>query len=100
VDLLQKPQPFLVAVSLHTRTDHSAVQSIEGGKQSRCSMAFVVVRHRSATSLLQGQTRLGPVQGLDLRLLVHTQDQGVFGGIDIKPDHVTPTTWAKLRMLQ
>ena len=33
-------------------------------------MPFVIVHHGRPPALLQGQARLGPIEGLDLRLLV------------------------------
>src|SRR6202171_4962763 len=39
-------------------------------------------------ALLQGQARLGAVQGLDLGLLIDTEDHGVGGRIDIQADDV------------
>jgi hypothetical protein len=41
-----------------------------------------------ARPFFRGQARLGAVQGLDLRLLIDTEDHGVGGRIDIQADDV------------
>jgi len=38
--------------------------------------------------LLHGQPRLGALQGLDLALFIHAQDDGLVGGIEVEPDDV------------
>jgi hypothetical protein len=61
------------------RPDDGAVEPIEGGKQRRCAMAFVVVGHRPGAALLHRQTGLGAVERLDLALLINREDDGVGG---------------------
>src|SRR5215472_2971767 len=68
--------------------DHRAVGHIQRRKQRGCPMALVIVSHRSAAALLQRQTRLGAVQGLDLTLLVDTHHDRVLGWIQIEPHDV------------
>ncbi len=51
-------------------------------------MAFVIVRHRATTALLQRKARLGAVEGLDLTFLVDAQDQGLVRGIEIEPHDI------------
>jgi len=46
------------------------------------------MRHGSSPALLQGQSGLGAVQGLDLGLLVNTENDGVGGRIDIEADDI------------
>jgi hypothetical protein len=41
----QEPEPFLMAMSLHTLANHFAGGDIECCEQRRCPMAFVVVRY-------------------------------------------------------
>ena len=85
---LQEAEEFLVTVALHTAPDHGAVEHVEGGKQGGGTVAFVVVGHGAGPPLLQGQAGLSAIEGLDLRLLIDREDDGVGGGIDIEPDHV------------
>jgi hypothetical protein len=51
-------------------------------------MSLVVVGHGPGPALLQGKTWLGAIQGLDLRLLIDAEDDGVSWRIDIKADDV------------
>jgi len=75
-------------MSRHAIPNHFAVEHTQGRKQRSCAIAFVVVRHRSAPALLQWQSRLSPVESLDLTLFVHTQYQRLVGRIQIKPNNV------------
>ncbi len=70
LDGIEKADELLMPVPLHAATDDLAFQHVEGGKQRRRPMPLVVVGHRLAAALLDRQTRLGAVKGLNLRLLV------------------------------
>jgi hypothetical protein len=69
-DAAQEPEPFLMAMSLHTLADHSAGGDIECCEQRRCPVAFVVVRHSAASAFLDRQAGLRTVQRLDLAFFV------------------------------
>ena len=58
-------------------------------EEGRGTVTFVVMRHRSSTPFLQGQARLGAVQGLDLALLVESKDHGPLRGVDVEAHHIT-----------
>ena len=47
-------------------------------------MAFVVMRHRSASAALDGEPGRGPVERLDLTFLVDAQHQGFVWRIQIE----------------
>ena len=51
-------------------------------------MAFVVVRHRAATALLDRQARLRAVQSLYLALLIGTQHERSLRGVEIQPHDI------------
>ena len=51
-------------------------------------MALVVVSHGSAASFLHGQPWLGPLQGLNLALLVHAKDDGLVRRVEVQPHDV------------
>src|SRR5947208_12197363 len=51
-------------------------------------MAHVIVSVGAAPSLLQRQTWLSAIQGLNLALFINTQDQAFFWRIQIKPNHI------------
>jgi hypothetical protein len=70
LDASQEPEPFLMAMSLHTLADHSAGGDIECCEQRRCPVAFVVVRHSAASAFLDRQAGLRTVQRLDLAFFV------------------------------
>jgi hypothetical protein len=44
--------------------------------------------HGAGSSLFHRQPRLGPIEGLDLALLVDREDDGMIRGIDIEPNNV------------
>jgi hypothetical protein len=73
----KKMQKFLVLVALHGLPDDGAVKHVQGGKQSRCAVADIVMRHRPGAALFHRQARLGAVERLDLRFLVDGEHQAV-----------------------
>src|SRR3989304_3306405 len=88
IDLLEETDELLMPMARQAVPDHLAIEHAQGGKQGGRAVAFVVVRHGSATAFLQRKARLGAVQGLDLALLVDAQNQGLVGGIQIEPDDI------------
>ncbi len=84
----QKFQELLVTMTRITRPNHCSIQHVQGGKKARRSVAFVIVGHRPASAFFHRQSGLGPVQGLDLRLLVDAQNQGFIRGIQVETDHI------------
>jgi hypothetical protein len=63
VDEPQEAQPFLVPMLAHTGSDHLPVQGVEGRKQRRRAISFVVVRHRLAPTFFQRQARMKKPSG-------------------------------------
>lgn len=57
---------------------------MEGGKERGGAVPFIVMGHRPAPPLLQGESRLGPLQGLDLTFLIHAEDDGMLGRVEIQ----------------
>ena len=51
-------------------------------------MALVVMGHGPAAPFLHGQAGLGALESLDLALLIHAQDHGFVGRIEVQPHHV------------
>src|SRR6266568_5051317 len=66
VDLLQKPNPLLISMAGHAFADDASFEHIQSSEQRRCPVTLVVVCHRSASSLLDRETRLSAVQCLNL----------------------------------
>src|SRR6267142_5599402 len=75
VDLVEEADELLMAMAAHALADDLALQDVERGKQRRRAVALVVMGHRPAPTALHRQPRLGPVERLDLRLLVDRQHQ-------------------------
>ena len=75
-------------MALHTSANDLAFEHVESSEQRRCAVALVVVGHRAGSALLHRQAGLGAVEGLDLRLFVDREDDGMGGRIDIKPDNI------------
>jgi hypothetical protein len=87
-DGVQEPDELLVPVALHAAADDLALQHVKGGEQGGCAMALVIVGHGSRASLLHGKAWLGSIQGLNLRLLIDAEDDGVCWRIDIEAHDV------------
>ena len=66
----QEFQPLLMAVPGLTLPNDFAVQHIQSGKEGGRSMSNIVVSVGAAPPLLERQSRLGPVQGLNLALFI------------------------------
>ena len=88
VDLLQELQELLVAVPAVQLADRGAVGDVEGGEQAGDAVAGVVVGAPLGHPRHHRQHRLGPVQGLGLRLLVHAEDHGLLRRVVVEADDV------------
>lgn len=84
VDLIKKTDKLLMPVARHAVADHLAVKHAQCRKQGGRAMAFVVMRHGSASAALEGSPGLGPVECLDLTFLVDAQHQGFVWRIQIE----------------
>lgn len=88
VDLPQKLPEFDVAMPRITRTNDIPLQHIQRRKQAGSAVAFVIVRHRPAATFLHGQAGLRPVKRLYLRLLIHTQNNGLVWWVQVYSHHI------------
>jgi hypothetical protein len=88
LDAVEEADELLVAVPLHALADHGAVENIQRREQGCGAVADIVVRHGPGAALLHRQAGLGPVEGLDLGLLVDRQHHGMRRRVEIEPDHV------------
>src|SRR5881409_1614167 len=88
IDLAQELAELDVAMPGIAGAEDRPLERVQGGKQRRCAVALVVMRHRLTTPLLERQTGLRTVQRLDLRLLVDTQDHGFVRRIEVDSDHI------------
>lgn len=71
-----------------TGAEDLACKHIEGRKEGGGPLSFVVMCQRVASPRPHREPRLGSIQGLDLTLLVRTEDQGYIGRIRIEPHHI------------
>lgn len=55
VDLLQKLQPLLVAMSVHAAADDFSIQRVKCGEQYNHAVALIVVGHRAAVFPFRGK---------------------------------------------
>ena len=75
-------------MAAHAFADDLARGDIERRKQSRGSVALVVVGHRAGAALLQRKSGLGAIERLDLAFLVDRQHQRLVRRVEVKPDNV------------
>ena len=76
------------AVAAVDRADHRAGGHVEGGEQGGDAVADVVVGAPLGHARHHRQDRCTAVQRLDLRLLVHRENQRLLRRIQIQPDNV------------
>jgi len=81
-------EPLLVPVFVHALANDFPRGGVERGEQRSGAIALVVMGHGLAASFLERKSGLGPVEGLDLALLVTTENHGMFGWGEIESDNV------------
>jgi len=79
----EEPEIFLMAMAMLAASEDGAGGDIEGGEERRGAMADIVVGKPFDIAKPHRQHRLSAVQGLDLALLVHAQDHGFIGRIEV-----------------
>ena len=88
IDLFQKANELLVPMTRQALSDHVPIQQTERGEQRGRAVPFIVVRHRAAPPLLQGQPGLCAIQRLDLGFFIHAEHQRAIRRIQIQADDV------------
>ena len=88
IDAPQECQKLLRPVAGHAVADDHAGLHIERGEERGRAVALVIMRHRGGAALLQRQSRLGPVERLDLRLFIDAEHDGAVRWVEIKPDDI------------
>ena len=84
VDATQQAQELFGTVTRHAFPDNQARFDVQRGKERGGAMAFVIMGHRGRPPLLERQTRLGPVERLDLGLLINAKHDGTVRRIEIE----------------
>jgi len=67
-----------------TAGDRRAAEGVVCGKRRGGAMALIDMRHGCGAALVQRQSRLGAIDGLDLAFLVAAQHQGMFRRIQLQ----------------
>ena len=86
--LLEERQEGVAVAARPALTDDLTGPDVQRGKQVRRAMSHVVMRALLGRVERDRQQRLGPVQRLDLRLLVHTQHDRPGRRVEVQPDNV------------
>jgi hypothetical protein len=88
LDGVEEAHELLVPVPLHAAADHGTFEHIERGEQCGRAVADIIMRERAGLARLEQQSRLGTVDGLDLRFFVNRQDDRVLGRGHVQTDDV------------
>jgi len=88
IDPAEEGQEVPGAVAEHAVAGDQARLDVQRGEQRGGAMALVIVGHGGRASLLEGQPRLGPIQCLDLGLLVDAEHHGPIRRVEVEPDDV------------
>src|SRR3984893_7956994 len=88
VHRVEKSDELLMPMLVHATPDHDSVEDVQGGKERGRAVAFVTMGHGSALARLQRQARLGPIESLNLALLVDGDDHGVSWRVHVETDDV------------
>src|SRR5258708_11087569 len=88
-DAVHEAEELDTAAPLGMRRDNLSGGDFERCEQGRGAMPLVVVALAGQSApVRQLQITLRPLQGLDRRLFVDTENKGLGGRIDIKADHI------------
>lgn len=88
LDSVEETDELLMPVSLHASAEHGAIENVERSEQCGRAMPHIVMSHRPGFPMFELQARLGPIQVLDLGLLVVRQGKGMSGRRDVEDDDV------------
>ena len=72
INQAQKGQEFIVAMTLTAFSDDTSGGQVQGGKQGRGAMSYIIVRVAFRVGESRRESRLRTVQGLNLAFLVYT----------------------------
>ena len=89
LDVAEKGEKLLMPVASLALREHFAGLNVQRGEERRGAMARVVVGDALHVAQAERQIGLGPLQRLNLALLVDAEHQGVVGGIEIGSHDVT-----------
>lgn len=85
---VEKANPFLVTMLLHTGADDFSTERVHRRKQRGRAISLVIMSHSLAAALLERKPWLSSVQSLDLTFLIAGEYQRVLRRVEIKADNV------------
>ena len=88
VDTAQKAEELLMAMPWLALGDHCTGGHIEIYEQGGGAVTDVVMVHALHVAQAHRQQRLGAIQSLDLRFLIHAEHGSVLGRIELEADDV------------
>ena len=87
--VLQELQELLMPVPLLALCDNLATGNVQGGKECRCAMPYVVVSHTFDIAESHGEHGLCSIQSLDLALFIDTEYDCILWRTQIEPYNVS-----------
>ena len=88
IDLREELAELGGAMAPSDPSKHLAGRDVQGRRQIRGPVSLIVAGAALDLPGPQGQHRMGPVERLNLRLLVDREDQRVVGRVEVEPDHI------------
>lgn len=88
VDFAQEFQKLLMPVPTITLARHLSCGDLQRGEERGGAVANVIVSLSAAAPLFHWQTRLSPIQGLDLALLINAKHHRILWRTEINPDDI------------
>lgn len=85
----QEGKELLMTVARCAGAEHGPLSDVEGGEQAGGAVSLVVVSHRLAASAHHRKCWLSAVQCLNLGLLVHAEDNGLVGRVEVESNYVS-----------
>jgi hypothetical protein len=79
LDVVEKPNEFLLAMALHVLPDDGSIQNVQHRIQGGCAVALVIMGLGCPASLLHWQAGLRAIKRLNLELLINLKQERVVG---------------------
>src|SRR3989339_1550247 len=88
LNVLQELQELLVPMPPLALRDHLATGNVQGGKECRCAMPYVVVSHTFDIAEPHWEHGLCSIESLDLALFIDTEHDRILWRTQIEPYNV------------
>ena len=77
-----------MGMALHAAAEDNAIESVEGGEQGGGAVPLVIMGHGPAFAGLHRQTRLRPIERLDLGFLVDREHHGMGRRVHVEANNI------------